>query len=51
MCSTIIRAGTNGKVYTWKDLVLLETYITEFHEKFYIPAIPKLEFHFTHMRI
>ena len=26
--------------------MLLETSITEFHEKFYIPAIPKLAFNF-----
>ena len=39
MCSTMIRADTTTKVYTLKELVLIDTLITEFNDKFYIPEI------------
>ena len=51
MCSTFPRSDTTTKVYTRKELVLLETPITEFNEQLYIIAIKKLEFHLTHVRI
>ena len=41
MCSTDISSITPGKVYTQKELVLLETLISEFHNKYYIPDIQK----------
>ena len=37
----------NEQLNTRKDLVLLETSITEFNENFCIPAIPKLAFNLT----
>ena len=37
-------------MYT-KELVLLETSITEFHKQFYIPEIKKLPFHLPHVHI
>ena len=37
--------------YTQKELVIVETYITELHEKFYIPATKKLAFNLPHVRI
>ena len=40
-----------AKVHTQKELVLLETSITELREKFYISAIQKLAFHLPHVRI
>ena len=39
MCSTVPMADTAKKLYTRKELVSLETYITEFNEKFYITSI------------
>ena len=51
MCSTVISTAVTEKVYTRKELVFLDTSIIEFHEKFYIPEIQKLKFHFTHVRI
>ena len=41
----------NEQLNTRKDLVLLETSITEFREKFCIPAIPKLAFNLTRVSI
>ena len=39
------------KLYTRKELVMLETTISDFHTSFYIPAIQKLAFHLPHVRI
>ena len=44
MCSTVPRTYTITKLYMQKELVLLETYITELHKKLYVPSIQKLEF-------
>ena len=51
MCSTDISSVTTDKVYTRKDLVLLETSISQFPEKYYTPETQKLAFHFPHVRI
>ena len=51
MCSTDLSSATPGRVYTLKELVLLETLISEFHEKYYITEIQKLTFHLPHMHI
>ena len=45
MYYTIISSVTTVKVYTQKELVLLETLISEFHSKYYIPEIKNLAFH------
>ena len=49
MCSTYISSVKLGKLYTRKDLVLLETLISEFHDKYNTPEIKKLEYHFPHV--
>ena len=51
MCSTVPRSDMSENVYTRKQMVLLETTIIEFYEKFSIPAIKKLYFYFPHVRI
>ena len=51
MCSTDLSSATPGRVYTLKELVLLETLISEFHEKYYITEIQKLTFHLPHVLI
>ena len=39
------------KIYTRKELVMMETTISNSHTSFFIPEIQKLEFHFTHVQI
>ena len=51
ICYTVPSYESTDKVYTQKDLVLLETSIAEFYEMFYILDILKLEFHLPHVRI
>ena len=51
MCSTVPQIYTRAKLYTHKELALLETFIVEFHKKFYMPAIQKLEFKIPHVKI
>ena len=51
MCYTDISYVTTGKVYTRKELVLIETSILKFHNKYYITSIKKLAFHLPHVRI
>ena len=51
MCSTNPSYSTPGKLYTRKELMLLETLISEFHKKYHTPAIKKLEFHLPHVGI
>ena len=49
--STSPSSDRTSKVYTRKELVLIETPIIEFHEKFYIKKIQKLAFHLPHVCI
>ena len=42
---------TNEILYTIKDLVMMETFIADFHKRFYIPLIQNLSFHLTHVCI
>ena len=51
MCYTIPSADNTEKNYTLKELVLLETYISEFHEELYVPKIQKLEFNLPYVTI
>ena len=46
MCYTGLIYVTPGKVYTRKEIVLLETSISKFHGKYYTPAIQRLAFNF-----
>ena len=38
-------SGQSTKIYTRKELVVMETTISNFHTSFYIPAIQNLAFH------
>ena len=51
MRSALPKTDTIEKLFTRKYLVLLETYIIQFHENFFITARQKLVFHFPHVRI
>ena len=44
-CKQDTASGKSTKIYTRKDLVMMETTIYEFHTSFYIPEIQKLAFH------
>ena len=39
------------KLYTRKELVIMEKYISDFHTSFYVPEIQKLAFNLPHIRI
>ena len=39
------------KIYTGKELVMMETTIQTFHTSFYIPQIHKLAFHILHVQV
>ena len=44
-------SDNSTKIYTKKELVMMETTISGFNTSFYIPAIQKLAFHLPHVRI
>ena len=39
------------KTYTRKEIVMMVTYIADFHTRLYIPEIQKLDFHLPHVQI
>ena len=51
MCKQESLPDKSTKVYTRKELVMMETSISDFHTSFYKPAIHKLAFHLPHVRI
>ena len=51
MCKQESLTDKSTKIYTRKELVMMETTIYDFHTSFYIPAINKLAFHMPHVRI
>ena len=51
MCKQESSPYTSTKIYTRKELVMMETTISDFHTSLYIPAIHKLAFHLPHVRI
>ena len=51
MCKQESSSDNSTKIYTRKDLVMMETTISDFHTSFYIPSIQKLAFHLPHVRI
>ena len=51
MCKQESSTDKSTKIYTRKELVMMETTISNFHTSLYIPAILKLAFHLPHMRI
>ena len=50
-CQQDIASGQSKYIYTRKDLVMMETNISNFHTSFYIPEIQKLAFHIPHVKI
>ena len=48
MCKQESSSDNSTKIYTIKELVMMETTISGFYTSFYIPAIQKLEFHLPH---
>ena len=51
MCKQEYLSDELTKIYTRKELVLMETTISDFRTRFYIPAFQKLAFHLPHVRI
>ena len=51
MCKQESSPDKSTKIYTRKEVAMMETTISDFHTSFYIPAIHKLAFHLPHVRI
>ena len=51
MCKQESSSDESTKIYTRKELVIMETTIYHFHTSLYIPAIQKLTFHLPQVRI
>ena len=51
MCKQESSLDEFRKIYTRKELEMMETTISDFRTSFYIPAIQKLAFHLPHVRI
>ena len=50
-CQQDTDSGHSTKIYTRKELVMMEIAISNFHTSFYIPEIQKLVFHITNEQI
>ena len=51
MCKQEYSPDKSTKIYTRKELVMMETTISDFPTSFYIPSIHNLAFHLPHVRI
>ena len=51
MCKQESSPDKSTKIYTRKELVMMDTTISDFHTSFSLPAIQKLAFHLPHVRI
>ena len=51
MCKQEYSPDESTNIYTRKDLVMMETTISDFRTSFYIPAIQKLAFFLPHVLI
>ena len=51
MCEQESSPDKSTKIYTRKEIVTMETTISNFHTSFYIPSIQELVFHMPHVRI
>ena len=51
MCKQEYSSDNSTKIYTRKELVMMDKTISEFHTSFYILAIQKLDFHLPHVQI
>ena len=50
-CQQNTASGQLTEIYTRKELVMMETTISDFHTSLYITEIQKLEFHIPHIQI
>ena len=50
-CQKYTASVKSTKIYTRKELVMMETTISNFCKSFYIPEIQKLAFHIPHVQI
>ena len=50
-CQQDTASGQSTRIYTRKELVMMETTIYNFNTSFYVPEIQKLAFHSTHVKI
>ena len=51
LCEDYYDSIVTTKLYTQKELVMMETSIVDCHQHFYITTIQKLELHLTHIHI
>ena len=51
MCKQESPPDKSAKIYIRKELLIMETTISGFHTRYYIPDIQKLDFHLPHLRI
>ena len=51
MCKQESSPDKSSKIYTRKELVMMDTIISDLHTSFYITAIQKLAIHTPHVRI
>ena len=51
LCDTATYSIFNIRLYTIKELVMMESSIVEFHQDFYIHAIYNFEYHLPYVRI
>ena len=51
MCKQESLPDSSTKIYTIKELLMMETTISDFHTSFYIPAIQNLAFRLPNVRI
>ena len=51
MCEQESLPDKSTRIYIRKELVMMETTISDFHTSFYIPAIQKLTLHLPHVSI
>ena len=51
LCSTVQPEKENAKVYSQKEIVLMETYISDFDKQYYIVEIKKLSFHLPYVLV
>ena len=51
MCKQESSSAYFTKIYTRKKLMMMKTNMSDFHTRYYIPAIQKLDFYLPHVRI
>ena len=51
LCFYVTQPQSSAKIYTKKELVMMDTYIDDFHTIFYVPSIKKIAFYVPHVHI